>query len=128
MYIFHPEFPLVGGRAGGGIPPTTHTTQKIGLSHHVPPLLCPKNVVIIFMQFLTILHKIPPPCPPPTKYYEQGGEVSNVKNQELHNTTDRSVVKLTPWPKFDSCNVYLQKVKNSTKFLHAFEKQGSHNK
>ena len=50
-----------GGRAGGGIPPTTHTTQKIGLSHHVPPLLCPKNVVIIFMQFLTILPKIPPP-------------------------------------------------------------------
>ena len=56
-----------GGRAGGGIPPTTHTTQKIGLSHHVPPLLCPKNVVIIFMQFLTILPKMPHPPPPSPK-------------------------------------------------------------
>ena len=59
-----------------------------------------------------------------------------VKNQELLNTADRSLAKLTPRPKCDACNVYLQKgvcsvskkVKNPTKFLDAFEKQGSHNK
>ena len=33
-----------------------------------------------------------------------------VKNQELLNTADRSLAKVTHRPKCDSCNVYLQKV------------------
>ena len=59
-----------------------------------------------------------------------------VKNQELLNTADRSLANVTPEPKCDSSNAYLTKehlprvknVENPTKFLHAFEKQGSHNK
>ena len=33
-----------------------------------------------------------------------------VKIQELLNTADRSLAKVTPRPKCESCNVYLQKI------------------
>ena len=35
--------------------------------------------------------------------------VHNVKNQELLNTADRNLAKVTPRPKCDLCSVYLQK-------------------
>ena len=33
-----------------------------------------------------------------------------VKIQELLNTADRNLAKVTPRPKCESCNVYLQKI------------------
>ena len=60
-----------------------------------------------------------------------------VKNQELLNTANRRLSKVTPKLKCDSCNVYLQKgvcpqcqrsKKTPTKLLHSFPKQGSHEK
>ena len=55
----HFRVSCIGGGGGpGGITPNT---QKISLSPHVPPLLCPKNVdFVIFMQFLVILFKMSP--------------------------------------------------------------------
>ena len=50
----------------------------------------------------------------------------HVKNQELLNTADRSLAKVTPRPKCDSCIGYLQKdvfrSKNSRKHSRSSRK------
>ena len=58
-----PGFRLAGGGRNGGIP---FTTGKIGLPPISLPLLCQKNIdFVIFMQFLAIFPKLPPPISRP---------------------------------------------------------------